>query len=82
MIPKPLQDITAEHLQRLVDIRAEEGQTLDFKRDVPGDDLDSKKEFIADVCSFANTKGRDIVTGIEAWSIGNERGSSEHEPDS
>jgi hypothetical protein len=65
MIPNSIDHITAEDLQRLVDSRAEEGPTLEFKRDLPKEDKDSRKEFVADVCALANSKGGDIVFGIE-----------------
>lgn len=41
MIPRPLQDITVEDIRRLVDTQAEEGLTLEFKRDLPGADRDA-----------------------------------------
>lgn len=37
---------------------------LDYKRDLPGDKDAEKKEFLADVTSFANAGGGDIVFGI------------------
>jgi predicted HTH transcriptional regulator len=65
MIPTVLNLITAENIQSLVDNAVEEGVTLDFKRDLPGDDRDSRKEFVADVCAMANTKGGDLVYGVD-----------------
>lgn len=70
MIPNSLDQISATDIQRLVDLRAEEGPTLEFKRDIPGDDRDSRKEFIADVCALANSRGGDLVFGIEEGADG------------
>jgi hypothetical protein len=65
MIPNTIDQITAADIQQLVDAQAEEGPTLEFKRDLPRDDRDSRKEFVADVCALANSKGGDMVFGIE-----------------
>ncbi|WP_410482779.1 helix-turn-helix domain-containing protein [Sphingomonas sp. A2-49] len=42
-----------------------EGRRLDFKRDLPGGGVSEVREFLADVTSFANTDGGDIVIGME-----------------
>lgn len=65
MIPKPAQEITEDDLALLVANRQEESTTLDFKRDLVGNDRDSTKEFVADVCAMANTKGGDLVFGVQ-----------------
>lgn len=70
MIPNSMDHLSAEDIQGLVTARAEEGPTLEFKRDLPRDDRDSRKEFVADICAFANSKGGDIVFGIEEDAIG------------
>lgn len=70
MIPNSIDQISTADIQRLVDTRAEEGPTLEFKRDIPGDDRDSRKEFIADVCALANSRGGDLVFGIEEGADG------------
>lgn len=70
MIPKQLFAIVEADLQDLIAQRVEEGVTLEFKRDLPSDDRDSRKEFLADICSFANTKGGDITYGIDEDSEG------------
>ena len=65
MIPRAIADISAADIEALIEHTEEEGPTLDFKRDLPGRDRDSRKEFVADVCAFANTRGGDLVYGIE-----------------
>ena len=63
---KPLDRINEEDLGGLVGASSE-GLTLEFKRDSPalGSDAE-KREFLADVTSFANAAGGDIVYGIDA----------------
>jgi len=70
MIPNSIDQVAAADVQALVDSQAEEGPTLEFKRDLPRDDRDSRKEFIADVCAMANSRGGDIVFGIEEGADG------------
>jgi hypothetical protein len=70
VIPKSLDTLTAADIEGLVASKEEEGPTLDFKRDLPGDDRDARKEFVADVCAFANTQGGDLVYGIAESSEG------------
>ena len=42
-----------------------EGRTIDYKRELPGNSDGEKKEFLADVSSFANTGGGDLVFGMD-----------------
>ena len=65
MIDKQLNDITADDLENLRANAVAEGRTLDYKRDLPGNGTDDKKEFLRDVVSFANTQGGDLIFGIE-----------------
>jgi len=51
----------------LVSNKIAESQTLEYKRELPVfKDDDSKKEFLADITSFANSAGGDIIYGIDA----------------
>lgn len=43
-----------------------EGREIEFKRELPGGSEGDKKEFLADVCSFANAGGGDILYGVQA----------------
>ena len=54
---KPLDQITADDLQALIDAQAPEKRTLDYKATLPGNADADKKEFLADVSSFANAAG-------------------------
>ncbi len=61
MIPRSFDDIDISDIQRLIDNQVAERRTLEFKRDLPGDTKDERKEFLADVTSFANAQGGDII---------------------
>jgi hypothetical protein len=64
MIPKRLEDVTEGDLVALIENQVREGRTIDYKRELPGGNDASKKEFLADVSSFANTSGGDLVFGM------------------
>jgi hypothetical protein len=65
MIPKRLDGITEDDLLSLITNGVAEGRTIDYKRDLPGASDGDKKEFLADVSSFANTAGGDLIFGVE-----------------
>ncbi len=60
-----------EDLQALVANRVSEGKTLEYKQALPSNSDAEKKEFLADVSSFANASGGDLIFGITE---GTERG--------
>lgn len=65
MISKKINDITIEDIISLVENSVCESKTLDYKKELHLEsDLD-KKEFLADISSFANSTGGDIIFGIE-----------------
>lgn len=65
MIFKKLNDITLEDIQILVYNSVREGKSIDYKNGLAGGSDNDKKEFLADVVSFANTAGGHIVYGIQ-----------------
>lgn len=65
MIQKPIERITAADIDALVTNHVAEGRSIDYKRELPGSTDADKKEFLADVSSFANTVGGDLIFGIE-----------------
>lgn len=65
MIPKSIHDIAQADIDALVANAVEEGNQLDFKQALVGGTRDDKKEFVSDVCAFANTQGGDLVFGIQ-----------------
>lgn len=64
MISKPLDQITEEDLHNLVITAAAERKTLDYKQQLPETNDAGKRELLADVSSFANTAGGDLVFGM------------------
>ena len=66
MIHKPLDAVTATDLQSLVDNGVKEQRTIEYKQQLPGSSDGEKKEFLADVSSFANAGGGDLIYGVVA----------------
>ena len=56
--------ITREYITGLVENKVSERKTIDYKRDLPGGTDQDKKEFLADVSSFANTEGGELIFGV------------------
>jgi len=64
MIPKNLDQITEKDLQTLIDNSVLERKTIEYKQLLPSNSDSDKKEFLADVSSFANASGGDLIFGI------------------
>lgn len=64
MIAKPIQDVSEADLLDLISAGREEGTQIDFKRDLPKEDYEGRKDFFSDICAFANTSGGDLVYGM------------------
>ena len=62
---KSLESITERDLQALVDDQKAERKILEYKQSLPGGSDDSRKEFLADVSSLANTSGGHLLFGVE-----------------
>jgi hypothetical protein len=65
MIPNRFEDISKADIDALVTNGVPEGRTIDYKRTQPGGKDDEKREFLADVSSFANATGGDIIFGVD-----------------
>jgi hypothetical protein len=61
---KNLEEIDKEDLQNLIENRVLENKKLEYKQEIHLDTRDQKKEFLADISSFANASGGDIIYGI------------------
>ena len=62
----PLDRITVQDIQDLVDTKAVESVSIDFKRTFSTkDDPDLLRDFCVDVAAFANAGGGDIVFGVQ-----------------
>ena len=64
MIPKPLNEITEADIEEIKVNGVPEGKDIEYKRELPGTSDEQKREFLADVSSFANTDGGDIIYGV------------------
>lgn len=64
MFSKPIDSINSEDINNLIDNQIDERRTLDYKRDLPNKDDNSKAEFCKDVSSFANTVGGYLIFGL------------------
>ena len=64
MINKQLEKIGLDDLKQLQSNAVLEGKTIEYKQQLPGGADADRKEFLADVSSFANTSGGDLIFGI------------------
>lgn len=61
----PIANVTEEHLLALLRDEVREGRHIDYKLEIYGGNDEARVEFLADVSSFANADGGDIVIGFE-----------------
>jgi hypothetical protein len=71
MIPKQFKDIEKGDIGGLVENAIREGRSIEYKQQLPGGQDSDKKELLADVSSFANASGGDILFGIDEERDGN-----------
>ena len=79
MIQRNFEDITKIDIDFLVENRIGEFKTLEYKKKLPGSSDSNKKEFLADISSFANASGGDLIYGIKEATDAN--GKKTGEPD-
>jgi hypothetical protein len=65
MFIKKIADLSIDDINQLIRDSAKEGKSLEFKKILPNDSDSDKKEFLADVSSFANTIGGHLIYGVE-----------------
>lgn len=65
MINKHFDVIEKSDIDSLVSNQVTEGKTLEYKEKLPNNSDSDKKEFLADISSFANASGGDILYGIK-----------------
>ena len=65
MIQRKLDEITESDLSSLISDNVAEGKTIEYKQVLPGNSDSDKKEFLADLSSFSNTGGGDLIYGIK-----------------
>jgi len=61
-----LSEIGEQHLQRLVNDKVQEGDTLEYKVAMYGGNDRAKKEMLIDISSMANHRGGYLIVGIKA----------------
>lgn len=66
LLDKPVDEVTEADLQDLVNRKEAERKTIEYKQELPGGSDDQRKEFFADVSSFANASGGWLLYGIPA----------------
>lgn len=59
-----ISDLEERHLAALVDLGVRELGRIEYKQELPGGKDEERKEFLADVSSFANAGGGDLVYGV------------------
>jgi len=64
MINKRYDQISREDIEALVSNEIKESTTLDYKEQLSGGTNSEKKEFLADISSFANASGGYIIYGV------------------
>jgi hypothetical protein len=64
MISKEFDAITKTDIDALVSNAVAERRTIEYKQQLPTNGDEDKREFLADVSSFANAGGGDIIYGI------------------
>jgi predicted HTH transcriptional regulator len=62
---KEFDQLDADDIKRLVKDEVAEGRVLDYKVEQPGNSDGDRKEFLADISSFANSSGGYLVFGVE-----------------
>src|SRR5258707_6977707 len=65
MLPVEIDEVEDKHIVALVSEKVAERKVLEYKENRPDGTDGSKKEFLADVCSFANSSGGDVIFGIK-----------------
>ena len=57
--------MTQADLQALVELQLGESKMVDYKQEFPKNGSEDKKEFLNDVCSFANAQGGFLIYGMK-----------------
>lgn len=71
MLPFDLDGVSASDIAALISGKVPEGRTIEYKRELPPGGNDARKEFLADVTSFANGAGGAIIYGVSEERDGN-----------
>lgn len=66
MLGPQLNSVTFTDLTRLIEDSVREQKSIEYKRELPGKTDPEKRKFLAQVSSFANAAGGDLIYGIDA----------------
>ena len=66
MIQKNFDAVDKQDIDALIDDIVLESKTIDYKEKLPGNSDADRSEFLADVSSFGNASGGDIIYGMKA----------------
>lgn len=61
---RPMESVEESDLQALIENEVAESRTIEYKQSLPGNSRDDRKEFLADVSSFANASGGHLIYGM------------------
>jgi Schlafen, AlbA_2 len=64
LLAKRIEEITESDLDALVALQVHESRVVDYKRDIVGTSDKERYEFLADVSSFANSSGGELIIGV------------------
>src|SRR3972149_11182156 len=64
MINKQIDKIELNDFNQLQSTAVSEGKTIEYKQQLPKNSDADRKEFLADISSFANASGGDLIFGI------------------
>lgn len=59
-----IKSLNIDIIKRLVDNKIPEGKLIDYKESLSVSTVEEKKEFLADVSSFANAEGGNLIYGV------------------
>jgi predicted HTH transcriptional regulator len=62
---RKIDEIEEGDLQEIIQHKDSESKIIDYKRELPKDNPEGKKEFLYDVSSFANTSGGHLIYGMD-----------------
>ena len=64
MWEKSIDGIKKSDIELLISNQIQESRTIEYKESLPGNSDQDKREFLADISSFANAAGGDLLYGI------------------
>ena len=64
MINKQFEKIELADIHNLINNAVQESKTIEYKETFPGSSDSERKEFLADISSFSNTLGGDLLYGV------------------